>query len=346
MIEHGSGNLLEADVEALVNSVNTVGVMGKGVALQFKQAFPDNFAEYERACRKDEVVPGKMFVHATNQLTNPKYIINFPTKRHWRGKSKIQDIEAGLLDLSRVIKELAIKSMALPPLGCGNGGLSWANVLPLIENALRPLDKVRIIVYAPEGAPSSERMPVRTKKPKMTPTRAALLALLRTYAEPGYQVTMLELQKLAYFLQMAGERMKLRFERGSYGPYTEALHHVLQRIEGHYIRGYGDRSRDVSIRLLERAEAVADDVLATHVATATHLARVSTLIEGFETPYGLELLSSVHFVAGEDPSAARDPAVATEQIHAWSDRKRDRFTAEHIALAWNRLHEQDWLQRP
>ncbi len=89
-----------------------------------------------------------------------------------------------------------------------------------------------------------------------------------------------------------------------------------------------------------------DDVLATHVATATHLARVSTLIEGFETPYGLELLASVHFVAGEDQSAARDPARATEQIHAWSDRKRNRLTAEHIALAWNRLHEQDWLQRP
>src|ERR1700690_816271 len=117
MIKEISGNLLDADAEALVNPVNTVGVMGKGIALQFKQAFPDNFKAYEAACRRDEVRPGKMFVFHRNTLANPKVIINFPTKRHWKGKARIEDIEAGLRDLVRVIKEENIRSIAVPPLG-------------------------------------------------------------------------------------------------------------------------------------------------------------------------------------------------------------------------------------
>jgi O-acetyl-ADP-ribose deacetylase (regulator of RNase III) len=135
MIEDGAGNLLEADVEALVNTVNTVGYMGKGIALQFKQAYPENFAAYAQAVRRGEVQPGRMLVVPTGFVTNPRYIINFPTKRHWRGQSRMEDIEAGLEALVFEIKRLELRSIAIPPLGCGNGGLDWADVKPRVVRA-------------------------------------------------------------------------------------------------------------------------------------------------------------------------------------------------------------------
>ena len=126
MIEYKTGNLLHEDAEALVNSVNCVGVMGRGIALQFKRAWPDNFRAYAAACRRGEVRPGRMFVFPTNQLDNPKYIINFPTKRHWRSKSRLEDIRAGLEALAQEIRQRKIRSVAVPPLGSGLGGLPWA----------------------------------------------------------------------------------------------------------------------------------------------------------------------------------------------------------------------------
>jgi O-acetyl-ADP-ribose deacetylase (regulator of RNase III) len=135
MLESCSGNLLEADVKALVNTVNCVGEMGKGLALQFKQAFPENFEEYRRACQSGEVKPGQMFIVPTGRLTNPRYIINFPTKRHWKNPSRIEAIETGLLALIETVKQFGMRSIAVPPLGCGNGGLAWSRVAPLIEAA-------------------------------------------------------------------------------------------------------------------------------------------------------------------------------------------------------------------
>lgn len=343
MIEHAAGDLLQADVEALVNSVNTVGVMGKGVALQFRQAYPGNYEAYLAACKHNAVRPGHIHVYKTGLLTNPKYILNFPTKRHWKGKSRMADIEAGLADLAATIRGLGIRSIAIPPLGCGNGGLRWSEVLPRIEETMAALHNVHVLVYAPEGAPAAEKMRVATKTPRITPTRAALLGLLRTYARPGYGVTMLEVQKLAYFLQVAGEPMRLSFVRGTYGPYAETLHHMLQRIEGHFIRGYGDRSRDVSIALVAEAEDLVDDLLARHTRTRERLDRVAGLIEGFETPYGLELLATVHQVACEDRRAQKDYDAATEAVYAWSERKRAKFSRNHVRVAWMRLNERAWL---
>lgn len=342
MITHTSGNLLEADVEALVNTVNTVGVMGKGIALQFKQAYPENFRAYEAACKRGEVQPGSMLVVQTHRLTNPRYIINFPTKRHWRSKARIEDIEAGLPALIAAVRERGISSIAVPPLGCGNGGLAWDEVRPRIEMAFAELPEVRVLLYGPDGAPEPEAMRVATKRPSMTPARAALLGLIEQYALPGYRVTMLEIQKLVYFLQVAGEPLKLEFAKQQYGPYAETLHHVLQRIEGHFIRGYGDRSRDISIRLMPAALDEARAVLARQPETRKRLRRVSDLIAGYETPYGVELLSSVHWVAQEDQRARQDAQCAAERVHAWNERKRT-FRTEHIALAWEQLHEQQWI---
>ncbi len=199
------------------------------------------------------------------------------------------------------------------------------------------------------GAPAmaAERMARgrRSDTPRhsfMSPSNAALLGLIEQYALPGYRVTMLEIQKLAYFLQIAGEPLKLDFAKQKYGPYAETLHHVLQRIEGHFIRGYGDRSRDISIRLIPEALDEAQSVLAQQPETQERLQRVSELIAGYETPYGVELLSSVHWVAQEDQRAREDAQCAAERVHAWNERKRT-FRTEHIALAWEQLHERQWI---
>jgi len=343
MIERVTGNLLEADVEALVNTVNTVGIMGKGLALQFRQAFPENYRAYRKACERHEIQPGQMFVFDTGQLTNPRYIINFPTKRHWRQKTKIQDIEDGLTALVEVVRGKSIHSLAVPPLGCGNGGLEWEEVRPQIEQALSVLPDVRVLLYEPAGAPEAEQMRVATKRPNMTPGRAALLGVLQTYALPGYRLTMLEIQKLAYFLQAAGEPLRLPFMKGTYGPYAEDLHHVLQHIEGHFIRGYGDRSQDVSIRLFPEAITEAQDFLQGHADTQMRLERVSRLIEGFETPYGLELLATIHWLAQEDPAVKEDVDIAVQGVQAWNERKRTTFNSGHISIAWKQLREEGWL---
>jgi O-acetyl-ADP-ribose deacetylase (regulator of RNase III) len=344
MIEEGKGNLLQAEAEALVNTVNCVGFMGKGIALQFKQAYPENYDAYHRACEAGEVQPGQMFVFKTNSMVNPKYIINFPTKRHWRGDSKIEDIEAGLVALIKEVQKLGIKSIAVPPLGCGLGGLSWSVVGPKISRAFKQLSDVRVFLYAPHGAPDAKAMPVHTKVPNMTLARALFVKIMEQYVGLAYRLTLLEVQKLAYFLQEAGEPLKLKYEAGPYGPYAENLNKVLQAIEGHFTRGYGDSPKpDRDIELLPGAVEKAAAVLESHEASRARLEQVEELIEGFETPYGMELLSSVHWVAKHGEAPASDIASAVAAIHAWNDRKRNLFKAEHIGIAWGRLQESDWL---
>ena len=344
MVKLMTGNLLEADVEALVNSVNTVGIMGKGVALQFRQAFPENFQAYQKACKLNEVQPGKMLVVATGTLSNPRYIINFPTKRHWRQKSRIVDIRLGLTDLIAVVNDLSIRSIALPPLGCGNGGLEWSEVRPLIEKALGSLTDVEVLLFEPVGAPDPSMMPVATSRPNMTPGRAGLLGVLGGYVVPGYRLALLEIHKLAYFLQTAGEPLELNFVKDKFGPYAENLNHVLQRIESHYIRGYGDRTnRSTEIKLMDSAVDQAMDYLSNHQATLGRINRVMSLIEGYETPYGLELLATVHWASISNLLARSDPEQAVVGVHGWNRRKRDLFPAEHINRAWGRLHSHEWF---
>jgi O-acetyl-ADP-ribose deacetylase (regulator of RNase III) len=343
MIEFTSGNLLEADVDALVNTVNTVGVMGKGIALQFKQAFPDNYKAYQAGCKRGDVQLGKMFV--VSRVARPLYIINFPTKKHWKSRSRLHDIEAGLQDLVAVIQEKQISSIAIPALGCKNGGLDWQDVCPLIEAALAEVPDVRALIYPPGSAPAAEHMQVQTKRPNMTPGRAAIISLMQQYLLSGYNtLDMLAIQKLAYFLQEIGEPLKLDFVKYHYGPYTETLQHVLQRIEGHYIRGYGDRSQTPSIRLLDGAAEEADAFLKTNPDTYQRLQRVTQLIEGFETPYGLELLATIHWLAYyENPAIQEDVEAAVQGVHAWSERKQRMFRPEHIRIAWEWLYDQGWI---
>jgi O-acetyl-ADP-ribose deacetylase (regulator of RNase III) len=347
MIEYRVGNILEADVEALVNSVNCVGVMGRGISLQFRKMWPENFKAYVRACRRGEVRPGKMFVFETSSLTNPRYIINFPTKRHWRGKSRMEDIEAGLRALVDEIRRRGIRSIAIPPLGCGLGGLDWGEVRALIDQALGDLLGVHVIVFEPtrvEPLPKSMR---RGEVEKMTPGRAALIRLMDRYLggllDPF--VSLLELHKLMYFMQEAGEPLKLRFVKGPYGPYAENLRHVLHAIEGYYISGYG-AGGDQPSKVLELVPGAVDDalrVLSEQPETRERFERVIQLVEGFESPHGLELLATVHWIATREHSATGDDLV--QLFYAWDERKRQ-FTRRQILLAAKVLMEKGWMEWP
>ena len=215
--------------------------MGAGIALQFKKAWPENFQAYAAACRNGEVQPGRMFVFETHQLAPPRYIINFPTKRHWRGRSQMEDIDTGLEALVAEIQRLELRSVALPPLGAGLGGLQWNEVRGRIERALGALPHLRVVVFEPNGTPEHARGRKVKRKPRMTPGRAALLALMDRYLAGMLDpfVSLLEVHKLMYFMQEAGEPLRLKMEKGPYGPYAENLRHVLNAVEGYYINGYG-----------------------------------------------------------------------------------------------------------
>lgn len=343
MIELTQGNILKADAEALVNTVNCVGVMGKGIALQFKKAFPENFRAYEAACRHKEISPGRMFVFETGQIFNPRYVINFPTKRHWRGRSRYEDIIAGTKALVEELRNRNIHSIAIPPLGCGLGGLNWHRVRAIIEEAFSTLPDVHVILYEPKGAPQAKDMPVGTGKPRMTIARALFVKLMQQYARHAYRLTLLEIQKLAYFLQESGLDLRLRYVKHLYGPYAHNLNKVLEVLEGHYIRGYGDTQKpDVEIELLPGAARQADVFLRQHPEAAGKLDVVVDLVDGFETPYGMELLSSVHWLAIHDGEAT-DADTAVAAMLRWNDRKSKLFKPEHIRVAWNRLQEEGWI---
>lgn len=342
MIDYRQGNLLEADAEALVNTVNCVGVMGKGIALQFKKAFPDNFRQYEKACRSGQVQLGKILTVATHNLTNPKHIINFPTKHDWREKSKLENIRSGLEALVIEIQRLKIHSIAIPPLGCGNGGLKWKQVEPLITDAFATLPDVQVFLFEPSGAPNVEAMRISADKPTLTRARALLIRLMDLYQISNYSLSLLEIQKLAYFLQISGEPLKLNYVKEKYGPYAGNLNHVLQILDGHYLRGYGDRSQRAEIHLLPDAIEQSRSFLAEIPDAEARLERVRRLIEGFESPYGMELLATVLWVAQEESQIAGDAKQIVSKVQQWSERKRNLFKVGHIQKAWQRLREEDW----
>lgn len=343
-IEYRTGNILADPAEALVNTVNCVGIMGRGVALQFKQAHPANFAAYAAACAAKEVQPGRMFVFETGRLTNPRFIINFPTKRHWRGKSRMADIEAGLGALVQEIRARAIGSVAIPPLGSGLGGLEWSDVRLRIASALAGLDGVEIRVYEPRPADSDLRPNRSTSPPSMTPGRAALVGLVDRYLRGLLDpfVTLLEVHKLMYFLQESGEELRLAYRKGHYGPYAENLRHVLRRVEGHLVSGYADGgdAPDKQLQLVPGALDETTAFLATHQETSRRLERVFDLVEGFESPFGLELLATVHWIARNEPRLSREDLPS--RVYAWNDRKRQ-FSERQIELAADVLRAKGWL---
>lgn len=344
MIEYKQGDILSEDVEAIVNTVNCVGVMGRGLALQYKNKFPDNFKAYAKACKQEEVIPGKMFTTQTGQLTNPKYIINFPTKRHWKGKSKIEDIDDGLIELIDTIKKHNIKSIAIPPLGSGLGGLDWNVVKNKIESKLDNISDVNIIVYQPLEEKTIIKN-ISTEVPKMTEGRAALVELIDRYLKGLLSpcISLLEVHKLVYFMQEAGEPLRLKFQKAHYGPYAENLRHVLNVIEGHFISGYvdGGDAPDKQIKLIVGAVTDASKFLEDKERTNHNFKKVSELVNGFETPFGLELLSTVHWVMKHNNTTDIQQIIAN--IYDWNEGKKQ-FSTKQIQIARDILIKQDWIR--
>lgn len=354
MIRFTKGNLLDANAEALINTVNTVGVMGKGIALMFKEAFPENYRQYEDACKRDEVQVGRMFVTERRQLMGPKWIINFPTKKHWRHPSRIEWIEEGLADLKRVILDRNIRSVAIPPLGSGNGGLSWDAVRPLVEQALRPLHDVDIVVYEPTE--SYQNVMKRSGVEALTPARALIADLVRRYWILGMECTLLEVQKLAYFLEIQIIRsgvenpLDLRFNANRYGPFANRLTHLLNTLDGSYLHcnkrladagpmdviWFEDTKKDAVIAYLN---SEAKDFLPALKATAD-------IIDGFESPLGMELLSTVDWLVRYEGVEMETRAVRSG-LRKWpagpdaAERKMRIFDERLIGLAVDRIARMD-----
>jgi len=348
MITYQTGNILHDQADAIINTVNTVGIMGKGLALQFKKAFPDNFKIYKKACDDKKLVTGEVLTVELNSINAPFYIINFPTKAHWKGSSKLEYIERGLNSLKAEVKRLGLKSVALPALGSGLGGLVWHAVDSLIQRSLNELPDVEWRVYPPQNAPSAQTMPNKTKRPEMTLGRAAVLGLIERYTSTGfgYRLSLLEVQKLVYFLTAAGEPLnKVVFQKHHYGPYADVLRHVLDKMEGHFITGYADgiNKPDTPIELKGDAAIEAINYLQECPNTKQRFDKVARLIEGFESQNGMELLSTVHWVATnelEGNNITDEELINT--VHSWNARKSEMKPA-HILAAWNKLKQEDWL---
>lgn len=349
MITYQTGNILHDQADAIINTVNTVGVMGKGLALQFKKAFPGNFKVYKKACDDKSLVTGQVLSVSLNSINAPYYVINFPTKAHWKGKSKLEYIEQGLENLKAEVKHLNLKSVAIPALGSGLGGLQWQEVERVIQSSLMELPDVEWRVYPPQAAPKADVMPNKTTRPRMTIGRAAVLGLIDRYVSTGfgYRLSLLEVQKLVYFLTAVGEHLnKVVFQKHHYGPYADVLRHVLDKMEGHFISGYADglNKPETPIELKGDAAQEALCYLEQHPETKQRFDKVTKLIEGFESQNGMELLATVHWVATQEsnPETMSNEELVNK-VHSWSTRKAQMKPA-HILAAWNRLSEQGWLQ--
>jgi O-acetyl-ADP-ribose deacetylase (regulator of RNase III) len=345
VIRYTTGDILKADADALVNTVNCVGIMGRGIALQFKNRFPANFKAYKAACDRDEVQPGRMFVFETGTLTSPRLIINFPTKRHWKGKSRMEDIESGLAALVDEIKTRKIRSIAIPPLGAGLGGLDWSDVRERVVAALDGLTDLDVMVYEPSEAPDPRVMARTTNFTGMTPGRAALVVLMNQYLRGLLDpfVSLLEVHKLLYFMQEAGEPLRLQYTKAHYGPYAKNLSHVLKAVEGHLVSGYADGgdAPEKELELVPGAIADAEKFLIKKDEVIARFNRVSDLVAGFESPFGLELLSTVHWIAVHETTT--EPDAVVRKVHAWNSHKKQ-FSDRQIRLALDVLRSKGWVE--
>ncbi|OYQ33279.1 phosphatase [Flavobacterium cyanobacteriorum] len=338
------GNLLESDSQALVNTVNTVGVMGKGIALQFKETFPTNYKTYLEKCKRNELFPGKLLVVKEINISGEKLIINFPTKTEWYLKSKYEYIEEGLVALVNTIKEYNIKSIAIPPLGCGNGGLRWEKVRLLMENYLNNLRDVDIIIYEPNEEVKEILKKQRIKKDiKLTQARSMLLYAMFYYESYGENVSLFVANKLAYFLKRLGEKSfnRLIFEANHYGPYSVGVEHLLHHLNGKYIKGLEQMQAKAFEplelqynKLPEISEYVRKEL---NDEQRRRLSNLIKLIDGFQSALSLEVLATVDFIKKDNPTIVESEIIST--IHNWSNRKKNLFKDQYIHIANRHLNE-------
>jgi len=325
MIKYITGNILDSNAEALVNTVNTIGVMGKGIALQFKKAYPNNYKAYEKACKNKEVLVGKMFVtQDSNITTGERIIINFPTKTNWRKPSEYKYIEDGLENLFKVINDKKIKSIAIPPLGAGNGGLNWEKVKKIIEKKLEPLN-VDIYVYEPSLQIQEHLMKERVK---LTDARALLLYVLYDLVKNGEYVSEFSSEKVCYFLQKFGAKkyFKLEFEPNFYGPYSGKVRFVLNAINGSYLMGYSDMNKKPfePLTLLPNAYEIVKNYIESNKELLEIANKTIVFLKGFYSDFALELLSSIDYISTKENTL--DKQTISKGLEKWNDRKRTLFS--------------------
>jgi O-acetyl-ADP-ribose deacetylase (regulator of RNase III) len=340
MIEYVKGDILSARTEAIVNTVNTVGVMGKGVALRFKEVFPSNFRAYAQAVKENQVVTGKMFVFPAGGANGVKFIINFPTKEQWYQPSQYIWISEGLKDLVRVIQEKRIQSIALPPLDCGNGKLKWEKVRPMIEEALGSIPGLSVLVFEPDqhiqkildGESNGKNV-------VLTPARAMLLQLLFMYEENGEESCLFAAQKLLYFLQRFGEKqLKLTFGNHHYGPYSNQVDHLVYRLQGQWMTGFAEKEakpfEGLQLRYDRKGE-LQEYVNGLSPDETNRLKILARFIEGFESPLALEVLATTDSILCKSPQLELPQVMG--KIAQWNDRKKVLIKENHVKVAMDRL---------
>ena len=342
MIKYIEGNILDSEAQALVNTVNTIGIMGKGIALQFKKAFINNFKAYEEACRNKDIRIGKMFVTRDRNLNSgEKIIINFPTKTDWNKPSEYKYIEEGLNDLIAVIRDHEIKSLAIPPLGSGNGGLEWERVKIIIDEKLRSLD-IDIFVYEPSSHIIEQ---LKKERVKLTDARALLLYVLYDLVRNGEYVSEFSSEKICYFLQRFGAKkyFKLKFEPNFYGPYSGKVRFLLNVLNGSYIMGFSDMNKKPFDPLTMVANGYED--VKIYVESNPELLSIAKnticFLNGFYSDFALELLSSIDFIIGNQKIF--DKEYVANKLEEWSDRKRSLFSNQrYLEISINHLHKYEF----
>lgn len=341
MITYTTGDLFEAQTEAIVNTVNTVGVMGKGIALQFKQRFPDNYLVYKKACDQNLLKIGDLLITESSSLFF-KYIINFPTKEHWRNPSKYEYIEKGLDTLIDEIKKRNIKSIALPPLGAGNGKLDWMKVKEILNEKLIKLPKVEFIIYEPQ-AHFGSRDNIKKAVNNLTPIRAMLLDSFEHYNRVEDSLNLLVAQKLAYFLQRIGEPLRLEYSKGWYGPYARILEKVLQTMNGSYLVYEAQKNKPSNqITLVpEKRDEIEKQLAMLTKTQKEHLDTLKDFIYGFETAFGLELLATVDWIKNQKPELTFEEVY--NEISNWTNRKASLIKLHHVKVAYNHLENNKHL---
>ena len=349
MIHYITGNLFDSDAQALVNTVNTVGVMGKGIALQFKEAFPENFRVYQSICRNKLLEIGQMLItEETNIRFGHKIIVNFPTKKHWRHPSDYSYIQKGLIALKKEITEREIKSIAIPPLGSHNGGLEWPIVKGMIEESLSDID-CDIFLYEPSD-PIINRM--KSERVKLTPARALLILMFADMIHEGEFCSAFAAEKLIYFMQRFGgkELFRIDFQKYHYGPYSGGkIAHVLYHMNGSYIKGMVgmDLKPFDFIWLVPDAEKEAMNFLKSPQYEVWLLLYEDTrrFLRGFYSNFSLELLSTIDYLTQTLPSLKdwnfmdreRVINILLSEVAKWNSRKGKLFDNSKIEIALNHL---------
>ncbi len=352
------GDLLDSGAQTLVNTVNTVGVMGKGIALEFKRRFPDMFADYQLRCAKGQVRLGEPYLW--RGLLEP-WIVNFPTKEHWRSASRIADIERGLAFLAGHLEEWGVTSLAVPPLGAGSGGLDWLTVGPTIYRHLDAL-AVPVLLYAPLDVPDEqatlEFLAAQGPPPgglsgarangKLRPGWMVVAEIVRRIDQTRYAwpVGRTRLQKIAYFATRTGVPTGFEYVEASYGPFTHDLAGALGRLINNGVLTERPIGRMLAVRpgpTFDDASARYQDAVQPHEATIQRVVDLLVRLDSRHT----EIAASVHFAAGVVASElGRRPSEreVLERAQRWKQRRRPPLEEPEIVMAIRGLAALGWIE--